>query len=135
MICLALRTSRRFLHEDPNDCRVSNLGSIFEATSRLRDTTAAMISGLRSNSSPTLPSPLGYAGDVSQMYDKLPSQPVLLAVSHHLEKISAKARGCSQLVILPRGSCCIDFEFMTTPIELVRCATTTKHGGQLHMRI
>jgi hypothetical protein len=34
------------------------------------------------------------------MYDNLPSQPVLLAVSHHLEKISAKAHGRSQLVIL-----------------------------------
>ena len=59
-----------------------------------------MISGLRSTSSPTLLSPLGYAGDVSLMYDKLPSQPVLLAVSHHLEKISTKARGRSQPVIL-----------------------------------
>jgi site-specific DNA-cytosine methylase len=101
MVCLALRTSRRYIHLDPADCRVSNLGSTFEATSRLRSTTAAMIGALRNHdTSLQRITPLAYAGDVSSMYDKLPKKYVLLAVAHHLEKVRSKYRGRSTPLIL-----------------------------------
>jgi hypothetical protein len=102
LICLAIRTTRLFLHaENPNDCRVSNLGSTFEATTRLRCSTDGMICGLNPpDTTPRPLTPLGFAGDVAKMYDVLDALTILLAVDHHLEKVRKKYRGRSKPVVL-----------------------------------
>ena len=102
LICLAIRTTRLFLHADnPNDCRVSNLGSTFEATACFGGTTDVMIRNLHPPGTTPRPlTPLGYAGDVAQMYDKLPMATILLAITHHLDKVCKKYQRRSRPVVL-----------------------------------
>ena len=59
-----------------------------------------MIASLRASDTTTDLTPLGYAGDVAQMYDKLPSATVMLAIHHHLGKVRQRYRGRSCPAIL-----------------------------------